>query len=192
MKGIYLGACRAVHENYKDLVYQDIDGTRDIGGDMMSIDLRPYDYVICTPPCNFWSRANYRRFTSSYSQITMHLLPCSLVRLALNGKPFLIENVRNESMFKEYHIFELCDLYSINVYFYGRHTYFSNLLIDFSNIPQVADNIVYKSPYTPKGLDNDNYRQGGINVHNCVDYFLEVVHQCNLLSLSPLCLHGSL
>lgn len=56
MKGIYLGACTANHPNY-NIDYQDKYIIRDIGGDMMEIDLSPYDYIIATPPCNFYSRA---------------------------------------------------------------------------------------------------------------------------------------
>ena len=37
---------------------------------MMEIDLSPYDVIIATPPCNYYSRANYRRETSEYSQMT--------------------------------------------------------------------------------------------------------------------------
>ena len=39
MKGIYLGAFRAYHPDY-DLVYQDINGLRDLPGDMLEIDLK--------------------------------------------------------------------------------------------------------------------------------------------------------
>ena len=53
-KGIYLGACRAYHPGY-DITYQDIDGKRDLGGDMLDVDLNQYDYIIATPPCNWWS-----------------------------------------------------------------------------------------------------------------------------------------
>ena len=60
MKGVYLGAYQAYHPSH-DLTYQDINGERDIDGDMLDCDLTPYDYVIATPPCNYWSKANYRR-----------------------------------------------------------------------------------------------------------------------------------
>lgn len=177
MKGIYLGACRAVHPNYNDIVYQDIDNTRDIGGDMLSIDLSNYDFVICTPPCNYYSHANWRREVSDYSLKTRHLLPCSIVKLAMSGKPFLIENVRNENLFKLNHIFELCDLYGLNVYYHGRHTYFTNLFMDISTIPQILDNIQYSSSLTPKSFGSGKYRQGGLNVYRVVEYFLEIVHE---------------
>ena len=73
MKGIYLASYKANHPNH-DIVYQDINGERDIDGDMMEIDLTPYDFIIATPPCNWWSRANYRRNTSLYALTTKHLL----------------------------------------------------------------------------------------------------------------------
>lgn len=66
MKGIYLGAFEAQHDGH-DIVYQDINGKRDVGGDMMDVDLTPYDYIIATPPCNYWSRARGKR-CSEYSK----------------------------------------------------------------------------------------------------------------------------
>ena len=42
MNGIYLASYKALHENH-NIVYQDINGQRDIGGDMMDIDLSPYE-----------------------------------------------------------------------------------------------------------------------------------------------------
>ena len=45
MFGIYLAAFKAYHPNHK-IVYQDINGKRDIGGDMMEVDLADYDYII--------------------------------------------------------------------------------------------------------------------------------------------------
>lgn len=99
LKGIYLASFTANHPNH-DIIYQDINGLRDIPGDMMFVDLSPYDYVIATPPCNYWSRANYRRETSKYSQQTKHLLPGILAKLVANHKPFIVENVRNDKMFK--------------------------------------------------------------------------------------------
>ena len=50
MKGIYLFACRARHENY-DLDYNDIDGKYgcNITGDAMKVSLKPYDFIIASP-----------------------------------------------------------------------------------------------------------------------------------------------
>ena len=93
MKGVYLGACKARHRNY-DIVYNDIDPkfNPDILGDMLSIDLTPYDFVIASPPCNWWSKANPYYKTSPYALNTKHLLPDTIKRLAKSGKPFVIEN----------------------------------------------------------------------------------------------------
>ena len=59
MKGIYLFACRARHENY-DLDYNDIDGKFgcNITGDAMKVNLKSYDFIIASPPCNWWSKAS--------------------------------------------------------------------------------------------------------------------------------------
>ena len=93
MKGIYLASFKALHENH-NIIYQDINGERDIGGDMMNVDLTPYDYIIATPPCNWWSRANYRRDSSQYALETKHLLIDILDKLVKLGKPFIVENVK--------------------------------------------------------------------------------------------------
>lgn len=161
MKGIYLASYRAFHEGH-DIVYQDINGLRDIGGDMMDIDLSSYDYVIATPPCNFWSRANWRRYTSDYSLNTKHLLPSILQKLCSLDKPFIVENVRNEKLMKEYGVFN----YPCFVYFVGRHTYFTNIFLCLDGVEQIFDDIHHTSP---------SDRQGGINVHNVVEIFINTV-----------------
>ena len=74
MKGIYLAAFRARHPNY-NIIYQDINPRCkcDLVGDMLDVNLTEYDFIIATPPCNYWSRANYRREVSEYSRKTKHL-----------------------------------------------------------------------------------------------------------------------
>lgn len=103
MKGIYLPSYKALHPNH-DIVYQDINGERDIGGDMLEVDLSPYDYIIATPPCNWWSRANYRRNSYEYALKTKHLLIDILHKLCNQSKPFIVENVktRNSSRNTDY------------------------------------------------------------------------------------------
>lgn len=161
MKCIYLASYKANHPNY-DVVYQDINGQRDLGGDMLEIDLSSYDIIIATPPCNYWSRANYRRETSEYSQKTKHLLPGIIDKLIKLDKPFIVENVRNYKLFNEYGLFEKnCFIYEI-----GRHTYWTNIVFNGSNIKQINDNI-----HNISSKD----RQGGQNVHNVIDYWLENV-----------------
>ena len=176
MLGIYLGAYKAYHEYY-NIIYQDIDGKRDIPGDMLKIDLKPYDYIIATPPCNYWSRANYRRETSEYAQKTKHLLPNIIDILLKINKPFIVENVRNTSLMKKHGLYRN-DLY---IYHIGRHTYFSNIYIDTNDIKQINDlnngplkngkRPGHTTTWTPRSK-----RQGGENVHNVIERFLETIH----------------
>lgn len=162
MKIIYLAAYKAEHPNW-NIIYQDINGKRDIGGDMMDVDLDPYDIIIATPPCNYWSIANYRRETSNYSQITKYLLPGAILRLKTLGKPFIIENVRNYELMSKYGLMN-CGLF---IYEHGRHTYWTNVPFNPTMIYQKADNIKYIA---------SKDRQGGDNVHRVIEYWLEVVH----------------
>ena len=129
---------------------------------MLEIDLEPYDFIIATPPCNYWSRANYRRYTSKYSQDTKHLLPDILDKLRDLGKPYIVENVRNERLFKKYGILDKADY----VYYVGRHTYFTNVPFNPIGIKQKNDNINNIS---------SNKRQGGENVYNVIEYWLKII-----------------
>lgn len=162
MKGIYLASYKAEHPGH-NIKYQDINGKRDIPGDMLQIDLTPYDYIIATPPCNYWSRANYRRESSNYSQKTKHLLPNILKKLCKQDKPFIVENVKNANRFTKYGLFNLpCFIYEI-----GRHTYWTNIFLSTNDIEQNSDNI----QNTPQAK-----RQGGNNVHNVIEQFLKDIN----------------
>lgn len=161
MKGIYLAAHIANHPNY-NIDYQDITGLRDIGGDMLDVDLTPYDFIIATPPCNYWTRANYRRETSSYSQSTKHLLPDILDKLRKQEKPYIVENVRNSKLFLKYGIYDKADY----VYEIGRHTYFTNIPFNVSNLTFTSDNVQNKSTKN---------RQGGKQVHLVIEHWLSVI-----------------
>lgn len=171
MKGIYLGACRAYHNDF-DIDYNDIVPGYHINvvGDMLNVDLNKYDFIIATPPCNYYSRANYRRNSSSYSLSTKHLLPCILLKCAKLDKPFIVENVRNFKMFNESGIIDICKMYGILIYEYGRHTYFTNIFFNPYCVPQVKDNI--------QNISNSKnvYRQGGFNVHNVIDWWLKCIN----------------
>lgn len=156
-KGIYLASFKAYHPKY-NIVYQDINGQRDIGGDMMDVDLSEYDFIIASPPCNYYSRANYRRDTSFYAQKTKNLLPDILKKLIDLGKPFIIENVRNSVLMSHLNNF------GAFVYEYGRHTYFTNILFDLTGVVQINDKVQDR----PSSI-----RQGGINVHNVIDRWLQ-------------------
>lgn len=166
-KGIYLAAFRANHPNY-NISYQDIDGKRDIGGDMLDIDLTKYDYIIATPPCNWWSRANYRRNSSDYALKTKHLLIDILHKLAAQDKPFIVENVKNDLRFKEYGLYDL----GLNVYKIGRHTYWTNISFKCEDIVQVT-----KVKITQIGRSK---RQGGEEVHEVIERWLEQIHENNV------------
>lgn len=160
MKGIYLGAYKAFHPLY-DIDYQDINGLRDIGGDMMNVDLSGYDFVIATPPCNFWSRANWH--PSQYSFDTQHLLPDILDKLENLGKPYIVENVRNNSKFSEYGLIPRKRSF---VFYIGRHTYWTN--VNFNTfVYQRNENIQY--------LDS-RHRQGSENVHFVIESWLKEIH----------------
>lgn len=171
MKGVYLGACRAFHPNY-DLDYNDIvPGYHcNIICDMLKVNLKNYDYIIASPPCNYYSRANYRRDISDYSLKTKHLLPFVLVKCILSGKPFIVENVRNYNMFKKMGILDICFNNGIFIYEFGRHTYFTNVMINFNNIPQIADRVAHISNCIK------TYREGGLNVYNCIEHWLNYIN----------------
>lgn len=161
-KGIYLAAFKAYHSGHS-IVYQDINGKRDISGNMLDIDLSSYDYIIATPPCNYWSRSNYRRDISSYALNTKHLLPSILLKLYKLDKPFIVENVRNDSLFLSYGLFDL----GLYVYKIGRHTFWSNIFFDCSDIVQKpVCNIQFLSV---------SKRQGGKEVHEVIERFIETV-----------------
>ena len=168
MIGIYLGAFKAHHPSHK-IVYQDINGKRDIGGDMMDIDLTPYDYIIATPPCNFWSRARGKRM-SSYSKKTQHLLPDIIDKLIALGKPFIVENVRNDKLFMKYGLLHK----SCFIIDYGRHTYWTNVLIDFTNIEQRQDFKMGGKVIVYSDMKNKDH-QGGFNVHNVIEHFIKMI-----------------
>lgn len=164
MKGIYLGAYKAFHPG-KDIVYQDINGKRDLPGDMMDIDLSPFDFVIATPPCNYWSKACGNRH-SDYAFKTAHLLPGILRKLCYLDKPFIVENVRNYKKFKELGLFDL----PCHVYFIGRHTYWTNVLLP-GDIQQRQDFTQHGWVIKYDDMTNKDH-QGGFNVHNVIEVFL--------------------
>ena len=172
MKSIYLAACRAFIPGF-DIDYQDIDGTRDIGGSMLDVDLAPYDCILASPPCNFYSRANYRRYVSSYSLATRNLLPDTLVKLALTGKPFIVENVRSPTLFASYGIYDICSKYGIFVKVYGRHTYFTNTFFNPNGLPQRPDNVQNCRRLVSGNCFDGQYREGGYNVQVVFVAFLK-------------------
>lgn len=168
-KGVYLGAYKAYHECY-NIDYNDIKKTSEhinIIKDMKEINLNNYDYIIATPPCNYYSRANYRRDKSDYAQKTKKLLPYCLIECARSKKPFIIENVRNKKIFEKENIYKICNDNGILIYELGRHTYFTNIFIEIRNIKQNEDNInnIAKTK-----------RQGGTNVYNVIEWWLKCIN----------------
>lgn len=168
MKGIYLAAFRAEHKGH-NIVYQDINGKRDIDGDMMLVDLNGYDYIIATPPCNYYSICNYRRNESEYSLKTKHLLPGILEKLGKQEKPFIVENVKNYPIMNQEGVWDICDKLGIFSQVVGRHTYFTNQLIDLKCEQHFDFN---KGGYL---INNDGHREGGENVHKVIEYWIRSV-----------------
>lgn len=169
LKVIYLAAGRAKLK-YANVVYNDYKVKRDLVCDMMSVDLADYDILIATPPCNYYSRANHVRETSVYAQETKHLLPDIIDKFIGTGKPFIVENVRNEPLFKK------LGLYNKNCFIYkhGRHTYWTNIMFDMSTILQEFD---FKQIPGYGCVRLKSYVQGGRNVNDVLDYFIEVVNE---------------
>lgn len=168
MKVIYLAAGKAILNN-DFTVYNDLFIDRDIKKDMLKIDLNDYDVLIATPPCNYYSRANYRRNISKYSLNTKHLLPCIIDKFILTGKPFIVENVLNKNLMKDIILSLPPDVKYIE---YGRHSYFTNILGYVPNVPQKQD-FKYGGYFINKGSD----KQGGNNVNAVIDEFIEYVKE---------------
>lgn len=164
MKVIYLASGHGILDNDKyDITYQDKFIKRDIGGDMMKVDLSDYDIIVATPPCNYWSRANYRRESSRYALETKNLLPDILKKLEGINKPFIVENVRNKKLMAD--IIKNFKGYYLE---YGRHSYFTNVYFDMKDFN------------FPKNTNHNNssrkQRQGSGNVKECIERFLQDVN----------------
>ena len=89
--GLYLAANKARHSGHH-IMYQDIDESYhpDLIGDMLDYmneqTLKNVSYIIATPPCNWWSKANPYYWRSEYSLKTRHLLPLILIKLGQQKK----------------------------------------------------------------------------------------------------------
>jgi site-specific DNA-cytosine methylase len=162
---LYLAAGQALLNCNCNVVYQDKFIKRDLNGDMLDIDLNGYDLIIASPPCNYYSKANYRRNESIYSLETKNLLPDIIKKLELLNVPIIIENVINKSLMKN--IIHNTKLF---YYEYGRHCYFTNRLFNFNGIPQVKDKLLALQSYKKFG----STRQGGFNVNIVFEYFINV------------------
>lgn len=164
MKGVYLFSCIAIHKNF-DIDYNDNLINRDLNCSAFEVDLSKYDYIIATPPCNYYSKINQQRDISEYSLKTKDYLPNILEVLISLNKPFIVENVLNETLIP--HQFD----YDCYVYKVSGHTYWTNI-----ELPRIYDLPFIKAK---KVQDNTLFRQGGYNVHLVVEYFLRVLHYTN-------------
>ena len=162
-KVIYLASGRAKLKHY-NVIYNDLFEDADLRCDMLSVDLMDYDIILASPPCNYYSKARGNLPPSKYAEDTKHLLPDILKKCISLDKPFIIENVRNKPLFKKLGYFD----FPCFVYFHGRHTYWTNIMIDFSHIPQSFD-------FSYGGKKLKDYIQGGDNVNNVFDYFINYV-----------------
>lgn len=132
IKVLYLAAGEGViNVPGVQVTYNDIKVERDLVCDMLDVDLTNYDILLASPPCNYYSRANYRRDTSVYSLATRYLLPCIIYKFSLSGKPFIVENVINKTLMKTI-INSLPQGVTYNEA--GRHCYFTNIDFDFKSL----------------------------------------------------------
>ena len=97
MLGLY-GCARKPRIPGYQIIYNDIEKRfkADLICDIKTIDFSEYDYFIMTPPCNYYSKANYRRDTSKVALETKDLLPYCLKECINTSKPFIVENVNNQ------------------------------------------------------------------------------------------------
>lgn len=163
MKGIYLCARKHRLPGY-DIDYNDIEAFVgiDIVKDAYTIGydfIKDYDYIIATPPCNYYSRANYRRDTSIVSQKTKGLLPHCLDLCLSSGLPFIVENVENKNLLPK------ADCFMFN---FGQHTFYTNVLM-----PQFDPKLAVKQN---KAHVSRNKRDGNANVDLVIKTFLEVIN----------------
>ena len=72
-------------------------------------------------------------------------------------------------------------LFNLNCFVieYGRHTYWTNILCDFTGIPQKQDFVQHGIYIGNKDLKDDsmNTREGGYNVHQVIEYFINLIER---------------
>lgn len=176
MLGLYL--CARKHRlpgyniHYNDIeYYPGIDYVLDCRLLLRNISskfMRKYDYFIATPPCNFYSRANYRRNQSTVALMTKDLLPLCLEKLSKLKKPYIIENVLNDSLIlKDDQISKIIKDNSIYYIKFGGHIFFTNIfMFNF-----------HKSWSHKQNKQNvcRNKRDGNYNVDLVIKEFLRIV-----------------
>ena len=167
IKIIYLAAGNAIIYKYNNLItYNDFYIKRDLVCDMLQVDLSNYDILIATPPCNYFSRARGNCKPSAYAESTKHLLPTIIKKFKNTGKVFIVENVINKVKMKEI-INGNSDIF---YYEHGRHSYFTNIMINFKGIPQAFD---FK--FGGNFINKDSDRQGGKNVNDVLEHFIDFI-----------------
>lgn len=160
MRGLYLCAREHRIEGY-DIDYNDIEPYDGINlcCSCEDVSLDGYDFVIATPPCNYYSKANYRREYSKVAQMTKHLLPAILERLRGFKGAFLVENVQNASLLPHPdHCLE---------FVWGNHTWYTNR---FFAIPPHCMEVPQHKAKLPQG-----HRDGNENVDIIIKCFLDTV-----------------
>ena len=120
-----------------------------------------FDGLIFTPPCNYYSRANWRRNTSKVALETKDILPSVLNFVHIQGMPFLVENVQNAPVFK--------DWYPYTQFTLGGHTFWSNVV-------DRSDFIGYECPKQNKQFVNRNKRDGNDVVNHVICIFLQKLY----------------
>lgn len=161
MKGIYLASKQHRIPGYT-IDYNDIQEYEGINipGDMLQIDTNDYDYVIATPPCNYYSKANFRRESSKIAQNTKHLLPDILEKLKNYKKPFIVENVCNSTLLPKTKFYE---------FDFGNHHFYTNV---FLLVPDKSYAVKQNKQNVCRNKRDNNY-----NVDLIIKIFLEIIHE---------------
>ena len=179
--GLYLCAMKDRYPGYS-ILYNDI---KDYPGINLKMDCRNitreyFDkagFIIATPPCNYYSKANFRRETSKVAQDTKILLPWCLSLCSMLNLPCIIENVNNDNLLPT-----LYDKYFYRFKF-GGHTFWTNVYLYINDLVAVKQN---------KQNVCREKRDGNPNVHMVIERFLKIIHSENffMMKVKHCCLDG--
>lgn len=160
MKGVYLASRKHRLADY-DIVYNDIVNYKgiDLLCDMLEVNINDYDFVIATPPCNYYSRANWRRAVSPVAQETKHLLPSILKKLEGYTKPFIVENVCNSTLLPRTKFYE---------FDFGEHHFYTNV---FMLVPDKSFAVKQNKQNVCRSKRDGNY-----NVDLIIKLFLSIIY----------------
>ena len=168
-KVIYLAAGYAKLQ-YENVTYNDLIVPRENRQNMLDVNLTPYDILLATPPCNFYSYARGSNPPSKYALETAHLLLEIIIKFYKTGKPFIVENVSNKNSLD--FIWALSTELGLYRFKYSRHTYITNCYFDVRSAQKYFDFIKERNPYFDK--------QGGFQVSEVLDLFIKSVLQAPL------------